>query len=102
MLGLSGEKGPAETCEWAAYGGHLDVLKWARSQDLPPPCGSDPDSCIESSEENGNDDIADADWIEANRGSDEEEEGFGSSSDNKPTNLRKKATKAMLNKVPFL
>ena len=31
------------TCGWAAFGGHLEVLKWLRGQD--PPCPWDSDVC---------------------------------------------------------
>ena len=37
------------TCEGAAFGGHLDVLKWVRSQD--PPCPWDWRTCTEAAAE---------------------------------------------------
>ena len=37
-----------ESYGWAAEGGHLDVLKWVRSQD--PPCPWDEGTCQEAAE----------------------------------------------------
>ena len=37
-----------ETCTWAAYGGHFDVLKWVRDQD--PPCPWNEWSCANAAE----------------------------------------------------
>ncbi|QDZ25706.1 hypothetical protein A3770_18p82240 [Chloropicon primus] len=62
------------TCEAAARGGRLDILMWLRSQD--PPCPWDFVECIEWAEEYEHYDVAE--WIEENRGSDDEED-FSSS-----------------------
>ena len=37
------------TCGWAAFGGHLEVLKWLRGQD--PPCPWDSDVCYAAARE---------------------------------------------------
>merc|ERR1711907_284901 len=48
------------TCEGAAKGGHLDVLKWARSQD--PPCPWSRDECRERARRYGHQHVVD--WID--------------------------------------